>query len=271
MRVLLCLCLVLMYSTNKAQLKQLVWADEFNYTGLPDSAKWGYEVGHIRNQEKQYYMAARIQNSRVQNGCLYLTAYQEEVINHGYEPGYKRWYSAYKTANYTSASLITLHKASWQNFTLEIRAKMPYGQGVWPAFWLMGINRAKVGWPLCGEIDMMEYIGLKDSSTIHGSIHYPTGEADQYQSSGSEIKIEQPWNDFHTYSLQKTGDSIIWMVDQRIFHAIALKNTGWARLHTFNQPFYLIINLALGANWPGTVNNKHLPASLVVDYVRVYE
>ncbi|MDR3246305.1 MAG: glycoside hydrolase family 16 protein, partial [Prevotellaceae bacterium] len=128
--------------TNKWEL---IWSDEFNYSGLPNSRKWNYEEGFVRNREAQYYTKARLENAKVENGELVITARKE----------------AYDAASYTSASINTRGKFEFQGGRIEVRAKLPEGRGVWPAIWTLGTNINKVGWPVCGEIDIMEFVGYE--------------------------------------------------------------------------------------------------------------
>ncbi|MBN1818816.1 MAG: DUF3472 domain-containing protein, partial [Sedimentisphaerales bacterium] len=132
---------------------KLTWGDEFDYTGLPNADKWDYEVGFIRNQEKQYYTKARAENARVEDGMLIIEGRKEK----------------YDRADYTSASIHTWGKQHFLYGRIEVRAKLPTGRGTWPAIWMLGINRRELGWPACGEIDIMENVGF-DPDTIHANI-----------------------------------------------------------------------------------------------------
>ena len=155
------------------KLSKMVWNDEFNYQGLPDSSKWGYEVGLLRDLEKQYYTKNRLENAVVKGGCLRIRSVKERFRNPAFKK-YKneKYPSKYLNTpsdsipgwvknrfdsiiNYTSASLVTLKKASWTYGRVEVRAKLPVGKGTWPIIWMMGINFESVGWPDCGEIDIM--------------------------------------------------------------------------------------------------------------------
>jgi beta-glucanase (GH16 family) len=134
---------------------KLIWADEFDYSGAPDPKRWTNEVGFIRNREAQFYTAGRLANARVEGGKLIIEARKEQfAIPPGTRGGRGR-----TNATYTSASLTTRTLAEWKHVRVEVRAKLPRGRGVWPAIWLLGPDRAK-GWPRCGEIDLMEYVGF---------------------------------------------------------------------------------------------------------------
>ncbi len=252
---------------------RLVWHDEFSYTGLPDPKKWSYESGHVRNQEQQYYVVADTANSFVANGMLTIRGKQETIANVKFKPKSNDWRYKDSVAFFTSASLNTLGKASWKYGKIEIRAKLPYGRGVWPAFWMMGTNRGEVKWPQCGEIDIMEYIGAKDSTTIYGTIHRDSEKDDPpYYSIGKTTKSQTIHTDFHIYSLEWNKKYIDILFDgQRYFRYKIREATRKNGENPFRKPFYLLINLALGSAWPGPIDAHDLPAELLVDYVRVYQ
>lgn len=250
---------------------RLVWRDEFSQNGNPDPAKWDYEEGFVRNEESQYYTRNRPENARIEDGHLIIEGRKEFFSNPKYDPSGKTWQTQRPNAEYTSASLITQDKASWQYGRLEVRAKVPSGQGAWHAIWMMGINRTQVGWPKCGEVDILEYIGNRDPKTVYGTIHYPI-EDGQYKSNGGTIKTSlPPYEGFHVYALGWDEKEIRWFFDKRLFHSFPLNTANEPDGNAFRKPFYLLINLAMGANWPGPVNPEHTPMRFVVDYVRVYQ
>jgi beta-glucanase (GH16 family) len=174
---------------------KLVWADEFDYQGLPDPAKWGYEEGFVRNGESQYYTRARLENARVENGLLTIECRKEHYTPNNHAP-----------VEYTAASLTTQFKASWQYGRIEVRAKLPQGKGVWPAIWTLGTNISTVGWPTCGEIDIMELVG-KDPNHIYGTLHY--GVKGQHKSDGGGLETNKPSDDFHIYAVEWTPTGLI--------------------------------------------------------------
>nr|WP_262919837.1 glycoside hydrolase family 16 protein [Niabella hibiscisoli] len=157
---------------------------------MPDSTKWGYESGLVRNKEPQYYTVKRQENCRVENGSLVIEARKEP----------------YEGAAYTSASLTTLGKRSFRYGRIEVRAKVPKGLGSWPAIWMLGTNRGPVKWPHCGEIDIMEFVG-KDSSLVYGTLHYSDKEQ-KYQMKGAKPAMGAPYNDYHLYAIERTADVI---------------------------------------------------------------
>lgn len=231
---------------------KLVWSDEFNYTGLPDPSKWGYEVGFIRNHESQYYTSNRLENARVENGNLVIEGRQEN----------------FKNAGYTSASLITLGKASWTYGRVEVRAKLPQGGGVWPAIWMLGTNMTHLGWPACGEIDIMEFVG-HDTNHVHATVHWR--DAGQHQSSGRKLVVDRPFDDFHLYALEWFPDHMDFHFDKTKYHTFSLDKAGETAGTPFAKPQYLLINLALGGSWGGKIDDTILPQKYLIDYVRVFE
>jgi len=235
---------------------QLAWADEFNYQGLPDPAKWGYEEGFVRNHEAQYYTKARLENARVENGMLVIEGRKEH-----YEP------AGHPAVEYTSASLVTKGLEAFQYGRIEMRAKLPQGKGMWPAFWTLGTNIAQIGWPRCGEDDIMEFVG-KDTNHIYGTLHYAV--AGQHASDGGKVEIAVPYDDFHLYAVEWSPERIDFFVDDQKYHSVDLNKAGKGDENPFRKPHYLILNLALGGEWGGPIDDTILPQKYLVDYVRVY-
>jgi len=243
---------------------KLAWSDEFNGPdGSPvDRSKWILETGGEGwgNEELEYY-TDRAANVFLRNGDLVLRALAEKYPE-----------SDPKARNYTSARLKTMGKFSRMYGRFEARIKVPFGQGMWPAFWMLGDDIEKAGWPGCGEIDIMENVG-KEPSVIHGSIHGPgyTGN----------VGIEAPYtlpggqrfaDDFHVFAVEWSPEAIAFYVDQTMY----VKRTrpdlkpGWRWV--FDKPFFLILNLAVGGDWPGAPDSStRFPQEMLVDYVRVYE
>ncbi|MDF2431743.1 MAG: hypothetical protein JWP44_1374 [Mucilaginibacter sp.] len=233
-------------TASRAVTYQLVWSDEFNGTGV-DGSKWNIDNGNPGvNNEKEYYQAA---NATVSGGNLVITARQQSV---GGQP-------------YTSAKLNTSGKFSVQYGRIEARIQLPMVNGTWPAFWMLGTNINSVGWPTCGEIDIMEHVNT--SSTILGTMHWNGGNGHvQYGSS-----INTTPGSFHVYAVQWDSQSINWYVDNTLYAtgniANNINNTG-----AFQLPFYIILNLAIGGDLPGNnIDNGSLPTNMLVDYVRVYK
>jgi beta-glucanase (GH16 family) len=231
--------------TQPAVTYQLIWSDEFNGTSV-DGSKWNIDVGNPGvNNEKEYYQAANIAET---GGNLVITAKNQNV---GGQP-------------YTSGKMETSGKFSCQYGRIEASIKVPEFTGSWPAFWMLGTNIGSVGWPQCGEIDILEQINT--SNTIYGTIHWYDNGATQYGGTTSTNA-----NAYHLYAVQWDNQSITWWVDNNLYAtaniANNINNTG-----AFQNPFYIILNMAVAGDFPGqTVNTAALPANMYVDYVHVYK
>ena len=243
---------------------KLVWSDEFNAangSGV-DRSKWVVETGGEGwgNQELEYY-TDRSQNAFQRDGNLVIRALAEKYTG---SDGVSR--------NYTSARMKTLGKFTQTYGRFEARIKVPFGQGMWPAFWMLGADIDKVGWPACGEIDIMENIG-KEPAIVHGSIHGPG----YVGSVGIEEPSALPGNkrfadDFHVYAVEWEPGEIRFYVDQDMYvrRTPADLKPGWKWV--FDKPFLLILNLAVGGDWPGNPDSSTtFPQNMLVDYVRVYQ
>jgi len=249
---------------------KLVWGDEFNYTGLPDSTKWGYDEGFIRNNESQYYTKARLENARVEDGMLTITGRKETYPNKMYKPGSTEWQHKDSLSAYTSAAIVTLNKKHFTYGRLEVRAKMPQGLGVWPAIWMLGVDRGLVRWPYCGEIDVMEFVG-HDSSRIYGTIHYADTLKQQHAQSGGHIETAAPYNGFHVYAMEWNEKEINLFFDDSLYHHFDTDIAGKGKDNPFRKPFYILLNLALGGSWGGHIDDAILPQQYQIDYVRMYQ
>lgn len=239
--------------------RKLVWADEFEKAGLPDSTKWIQEVGGSGwgNNELQYYTARRAENARVENGKLIIEARKDN----------------YQGKNYTSARLVTQGTATWTYGRFEAMAKLPRGVGTWPAVWMLGKNISSAGWPRCGEIDIMEHVGF-DEGTVHGTIHSEAYNHGKNTQKGSQITVPDVASAFHLYAVEWTADQIEFFVDEKLYYTVQKSTLGGAEAQwPFTQPFFLILNLAVGGNWGGQkgVDDKIWPQRMEVDYVRVYQ
>jgi beta-glucanase (GH16 family) len=180
---------------------RLVWSDEFNYQGAPHTAKWDYEEGFVRNKELQCYTRDRRQNARVEGGMLVIEGRKERFKNPQFvatHAPHHRSDRAGEYADYTAASLTTLHTASWLYGRIEVRAKLPHGKGVWPTIWMLGAGLPEVGWPACGEIDILEFVGHMPNR-VHATVHYPLNG--KHQSSHKELVVEKPGDAFHVYAV----------------------------------------------------------------------
>ena len=253
------LCLVI-FSHPQQQTKKtkwnLCWSDEFNYTGLPDSTKWGYDIGGHGwgNNEKQYYTEKRLQNASVKNGMLNITAVKE----------------IFEGASYTSARLVSKNKGDWKYGRFEIRAKMPKGRGLWPAIWMLPTDWKYGNWPVSGEIDIMEHVGYLPDS-VFGTVHTGAFNHSIGTQKGKSIFRNDLSAAFHTYILEWDVKGIsIFVDDEKYFY---YDNPGKTfQEWPFDQRFHLLMNIAVGGNWGGKegIDETVFPRTMQVDYVRVY-
>lgn len=241
----------------------LYWADEFNTL---DTNNWAYEEGFIRNEELQYY-TDRPANVRVESGMLILEAHKETVTNDRYSLDYlgsDAWKYHREYSSYTSGSLKT--KIYFTYGRIEIRAKLPYGDGVWPAFWTTGDRQGGViRWPECGEIDIMEYLG-RDIDNIHATVHY-ADDLGVHSSSGTSYTLKNPSDGFHVYGVEWDSENIQFYIDDEVYNTFYISNLSPG--DSFRKPHILRLNFALGG-WGGTVDDTILPQQYLIDYVRVY-
>ncbi len=242
----------------------LTWSDEFNAAdGAPiDTSKWTAETGGNGwgNQELEYY-TTRPQNAFQQSGNLMIKVLREKYTG-----------SDGMTRDYTSARLKTEGKFSQKYGRFEARIKIPKGQGIWPAFWMLGDDIGQIGWPKCGEIDIMENIG-KEPALVHGTIHGPGYSGDQ--GIGSPFALPNNGHfadDFHVYAVEWEPEAIRFYVDEHLYATRTPselpKGTKWA----YDHPFFLLLNVAVGGPWPGSPDaTTEFPQAMLVDYVRVYK
>lgn len=245
--------------TASSAVRKLVWADEFDRPGLPDSTKWAYEVGGNGwgNNEQQFYTSRRAENARVEDGNLIIEARKE----------------AYQGKNYTSARLLTQGKTAWMYGRIEARAKLPKGVGTWPAVWMLGKNISTVGWPRGGEIDIMEHVGF-DEGVVHGTVHTEAYNHNKKTQKGNQLNVKNVTTDFHLYAIEWSTDRIDFFVDDQKFYTVQKSELGGTEAQwPFDQPYYLLLNVAVGGNWGGQkgVDETIWPQRMEVDYVRVYQ
>jgi beta-glucanase (GH16 family) len=243
---------------------KLVWSDEFDGAAgaVPDPAKWAHDLGGggWGNEELESY-TDRPANARLDGaGHLVIEARREAFTG-----------ADGRARDYTSARLKTQGLFSRAYGRFEARIKLPEGQGMWPAFWLLGDDVTRVGWPSSGEIDIMENIG-REPTTVHGTIHGPGYSGAQGPGSSYELGEGRRFaDDFHVFAVEWEPEAIRWYVDDVLYEtrtpADIPKGAHWA----FDHPFFVILNLAVGGRWPGDPDaTTKLPQQLVVDYVRVY-
>jgi len=248
---------------------KLIWSDEFDKDGLPDPAKWDYEEGLVRNEEAQYYTRERLENARVENGMLVIEGRKEQFKNKAYKPGSTAWKTKNENAEYTAASIITRGKFSVTYGRIEARAKIPQGLGTWPAIWMLGDTRnTGKGWPVCGEIDIMEFVG-KEPDKIHGTVHF--SKAGKHKSNGGKLTTEKPFDDFHIYAIEWDTEKIDFYFDDKKYHSFKLSDAEEGGYNAFRNPFYILLNFAIGGQWGGKIDDSILPQKFLVDYIRVYQ
>ncbi len=194
---------------------KLVWSDEFDTPGLVDPKKWSYEEGMLRNGEKQFYTKARKENCRVENGALIITAIKEKG------PGGR--------GDFTSASIETRSLASWTYGRVEMRAKLPQGRGTWPAFWMLGTQG---GWPACGEIDIVEFVGYQPDK-IFSTLHWNAGG---HKQKGNPLTVKAPYDDFHIYAVEWFQDRVDSYFDNTKYGTIDLSKCGDGNNNAFRKP-----------------------------------
>jgi beta-glucanase (GH16 family) len=242
----------------------LVWSDEFNVPGLPDTSKWDYDTERNRvgwfNNELQYYARDRLQNARVENGRLIITARRERMSGAPDDGGQA----------YTSARLVTRGKASWTYGFMEVRAKLPCSAGTWPAIWMLGTGGR---WPDDGEIDLMEQTGW-DKTQVLGTVH--TRAYNYFNGSlgvgrGASTRVADACTAFHNYQVTWTPQHIQIGVNGQVYSVFDNPGTGDRTRWPFDQPQYLILNIAMGGSLGGAVPTSFSADQMEVDYVRVYQ
>jgi beta-glucanase (GH16 family) len=269
MKYLLFLNLIMSLSFPAYAQYKLVWADEFNNDGPPDEANWKPEIGFVRNHEQQWYQGA---NAYCKDGKLFIEAKAEKIKNPKYVPNSNNWKENREYSEYTSASIVTAKKQTWQYGRFEIKAKIDTRSGLWPAFWTLG-NQGR--WPENGEIDIMEfYRGMLLANACWGS-------AEDYKATWSTTKKpitdfnDAQWSDkFHTWRMDWDDKSIKLYVDDLLLNAIDLEktyNVKEPKLNPFRQPHYILLGMAIGGDNGGDPSKTIFPARYEIDYVRVYQ
>lgn len=235
---------------------QLVLQDEFDVDGAPNPSLWSFDIGTGNNgwgnNELQYY-TDRPENIIVENGMLKITAHKE----------------SYMDAGYTSARILSKGKFEQKYGRFEARIKLPWGKGIWPAFWMLGSNIDDVSWPSCGEIDIMEYLGNYPTKVL-GTLHGPGYSGVESISKQYVLTNDRFDNDFHVFGVEWDENYINFYVDDVLYNQIKAEDVpgDWV----FNNSFFMILNMAVGGNLPGSPNNETVfPQTMYVDYVRVYQ
>lgn len=241
---------------------KLVWSDDFDHGTMPDTLKWSYQIGDgcpdlcgWGNNELEYYTDHRKENARIENGHLIIEAHNEKT----------------GTRDYSSAKLITTHKGDWTYGRIEASAKLPHGNGVWPAIWMLPTDWVYGGWPASGEIDIMEFVGYMPDS-IFGSIHTKRFNHVQHTQVTKGIYSPTLSSHFHQYSIEWNNEKIDFFFDGILYQTFQNLHQGpdaWP----FDKDFHLILNLAVGGNWGGKhgIDDEIWPQQMEVDYVKVYQ
>ena len=239
----------------------LTWADEFSVNGLPDKSKWDYDTSHNKhgwyNHELQYYSRDRLENAKVENGHLIITARKEKM----------RSARDYGGQAYTSSRMLTRGKTNWTYGFLEVRAKLPCGLGTWPAIWMLG---SKGAWPEDGEIDIMEHVGKKRGEVL-GSIHTTANNWAAGTPKTTATTVNDACDAFHNYQLTWTTDQILIGVDDVNYFQFNNPKDKDRRRWPFDDPQYLLLNIAIGGDLGGKVDDSIFPVKMEVDYVRMFQ
>jgi len=236
---------------------ELVWSDEFDGEELNESF-WNYETGNGQggwgNQELQYY---RKENTFMKDGHLVIQARKENFAGF----------------NYTSSRIQTMDKFEFTFGRVDIRAVLPEGQGIWPALWSLGANFSEVGWPRCGEMDIMELVG-HEPSTVHATVHYADVGGNR-QLKGSEISLNNGKkfsDEFHVFSMVWKENQVEFYMNDQLYHTVTPSSIGNQNPYPFNKPFFFIMNVAVGGLWPGNPDDTtKFPQNMIVDYIRVFQ
>ena len=277
-RLVACLAVLLMPAALYSQDEwKLVWSEEFNTDGPYNPEVWEPERGFVRNHEAQWYQG---ENARQENGCLVIEARREHRENPLFkQAGRRDWRTEREYIEYTSASLTTRRSFCFLYGRLEVKAKIPTSSGAWPAIWLLGKD---MPWPSCGEIDVMEYYRINDVPHILANAAW--GNDQPYNAVWNSKRIpfshflekDSLWAEkFHVWRMDWTTEAIRIYLDDELLNDIPLSQTvnGSIGQHTnpFTRPQYLLINLAIGGDNGGTIDNTAMPMRYEIDYVRVYQ
>lgn len=249
-----------MSSSQTNEKMKLVWSEEFDYEGKVNPKIWSYDTAGNAygwgNNEQQFYTANKPSNAFVSNGTLKIVAQLDTL-------GDKK---------YTSARLVTKNNKDFKYGRIEIRAKLPKGKGIWPAIWMLGSNIDEKGWPLCGEIDIMEHVGYEPDS-IYATIHSDKYNHLKNTQKMKSIFIEDPYDSFHVYTVDWSPERMDFYVDDVLYNSIIKEENSTIEEWPFDSEFYLLLNVAVGGNWGGKygVDDSIFPATMEVDYVRLYQ
>lgn len=247
---------------------KLVWSDEFQKNGAPNEKNWNYEIGFVRNEENQWYQK---ENAYCKDGFLIIEARNEKRANLNFiSKNHHDWRKQRDSVKVSSSCLITQGKHSWQYGRFEMRAKIPVGKGMWPAFWSLGIDG---NWPENGEIDIMEYYTGKILANAAWKSNNSNVAWDSQTKKLSDFK-DNSWADkFHIWRMDWDAEWIKLYVDDQLLNEISVKDTNRPneKILPFQQPHYLLVNLAVGGINGGEFSSESFPSKYIIDYIRVYQ
>jgi len=270
------LALLLTALPMSAQQWRMVWSDEFERDGRPDTATWNYEQGFVRNHEAQWYQP---ENAWQQDGLLVIEARRDHRPNPTYQAGSRQWGRQRKTIDYTSACLTTMGKREFLYGRLEVCARIPTTGGVWPAIWTLGYG---MPWPSCGEVDVMEYYRIGGVPHILANVAW--GNDRPYHAVWNSRKVpfthftqrDEAWAQrFHIWRMDWDETSIRLYLDDELLNEVPLSTTVNGKVGQYSNPFtrpqYILLNLALGGDNGGEIDDAAFPLRYEIDYVRIYE
>ncbi|MFT3748816.1 MAG: glycoside hydrolase family 16 protein [Agriterribacter sp.] len=263
--ICLLICNTIIYAQDKYKL---VWSDEFNNNGAPDTAKWNYEKGFVRNEEHQWYQP---ENAFCKNGLLIIEARREQKPNPLFKPGSNSWRTGRKNIEYTSACMITAGKHQWKYGKFELRVRIDIDAGVWPAWWTLGIEK---NWPASGEIDIMEF--YRDTLLANILCLGINNSNEWYTTKTGVRKLGgKAWaQKFHTWRMDWTEEHVALYVDDSLLNKVAVEklvNKDGSGFNPFKQPHYMLLNLAIGGKNGGNPSHTAFPKRMEVDWVRVWQ
>ncbi len=234
---------------------KLTWSDEFNKGDAPDPSTWRYDVGKMYNNELQYCTDNRRENTRIEHGRLILEARKEPMGG----------------LNYTSGRINTSGKKTFLYGRIEVRAKLPSGRGTWPAIWMLGQDIGQTGWPRCGELDIMEFVGF-DPDRVHANVHVDAYNYMKGNGHGNNMAVGHLTDRFNTYAIEWYEDRIEFFFNTTRY-LVYRKESNDDKVWPFSKPQFLILNLAIGGDWGGQkgVDDAMFPAKYEIEYVRYYE
>lgn len=243
----------------------LAWSDEFNKAGVPDSTNWSYERGFVRNHELQWYQS---ENAFCKNGLLIIEASKEQKPNPNYTEGSNDWRKNHKNIDYTSACIITRNKRQWQYGRFEMRARIDVSNGMWPAWWTLGVSNP---WPSNGEIDIMEFYRGK----LLANIACGTATPNKAKWFSNTTPVDTAWaSAFHTWRMDWNENEIALFVDDSLMNRTpldSLVNSDGSGFNPFKQPHYMLLDFAIGGDNGGDPSQTTFPKKFEVDYIRVYQ